>query len=202
MLVASSTVAAFCPFISVWSEFLRMLVNYFRTDNIHRGCPLVRIVFWRWTDGQCCCEMAIWSFLVLKIMECLPCRMLSQESSKSSICITWRPPRPDITDGRVSLVIFFYPDADNLERQWQTINEDDEEEKTYADVSWLMWVHKKHKWMMSWLGLVMSCMGIFLVKNEDVSWSGNSLPFFIGSIPNPSHYHPNFGFKKILWFVL
>ena len=45
------------------------------------------------------------------------------------------PPRPDITDGRVSLVIFFYPDADNLERQWQTINEDDEEEKTYADVS-------------------------------------------------------------------
>ena len=139
------------PFISVWSEFLRMLVNYLRTDNIHRGCPLVRIVFWRWTDGQCCCEMAIWSFLVLKIMECLPCRMLSQESSKLSICITWRPPRPDITDGRVSLVIFFYPDADNLERQWQTINEDDEEEKTYADVSWLMWVHKKHKWMMSWL---------------------------------------------------
>jgi len=44
------------------------------------------------------------------------------------------PAMPDITDGRVSLVIFFYPDADNLERQWQTINEDDEEEKTYADV--------------------------------------------------------------------
>jgi len=33
----------------------------------------------------------------------------------------------------VSLVIFFYPDADNLERQWQTINED-EEEKSSADV--------------------------------------------------------------------
>lgn len=42
--------------------------------------------------------------------------------------------RPDITDGRVSLVIFFYPDADNLERQWQTINEDDEEEKSITDV--------------------------------------------------------------------
>ena len=41
--------------------------------------------------------------------------------------------RPDISDGRVSLVIFFYPDADNLERQWQTINED-EEEKSSADV--------------------------------------------------------------------
>ncbi|CAK9045829.1 unnamed protein product, partial [Durusdinium trenchii] len=44
------------------------------------------------------------------------------------------PTMPDITDGRVSLVIFFYPDADNLERQWQTINEDDEEEKSITDV--------------------------------------------------------------------
>lgn len=34
------------------------------------------------------------------------------------------PERPDIKDGRISLVIFFYPDADNLERQWQTINQE------------------------------------------------------------------------------
>lgn len=47
------------------------------------------------------------------------------------------PPMPDISDGRVSLVIFFYPDADNLERQWQTINED-EEEKSSADVVQLL----------------------------------------------------------------
>ena len=38
--------------------------------------------------------------------------------------------RPDITGGRVSLVIFFYPDADNLERQWQTITEEDDEGKS------------------------------------------------------------------------
>eukprot|EP00438_Fugacium_kawagutii_P021280 Skav209142 [mRNA] locus=scaffold3638:12370:19700:+ [translate_table: standard] len=47
------------------------------------------------------------------------------------------PMPPDITDGRVSLVIFFYPDADNLERQWQTITEDDEE-KSSADVQQLL----------------------------------------------------------------
>jgi len=36
------------------------------------------------------------------------------------------PIMPDVTGGRISLVIFFYPDADNLERQWQTITEDDD----------------------------------------------------------------------------
>ncbi|CAE7282487.1 unnamed protein product [Symbiodinium sp. CCMP2456] len=40
------------------------------------------------------------------------------------------PVMPDITGGRVSLVIFFYPDADNLERQWQTITEEDDEGKS------------------------------------------------------------------------
>ena len=35
------------------------------------------------------------------------------------------PVMPEITGGRVSLVIFFYPDHDNLERrQWQTITDD------------------------------------------------------------------------------
>jgi len=37
------------------------------------------------------------------------------------------PVMPEISKGRISLVIFFYPDADNLERQWQTITEDDDE---------------------------------------------------------------------------
>jgi len=40
------------------------------------------------------------------------------------------PVMPDISGGRVSLVIFFYPDADNLERQWQTITEEDDEGKS------------------------------------------------------------------------
>jgi len=40
------------------------------------------------------------------------------------------PVMPESTGGRISLVIFFYPDADNLERQWQTITEEgDDEEK-------------------------------------------------------------------------
>merc|ERR1712216_119825 len=39
------------------------------------------------------------------------------------------PPMPDVTAGRVSLVIFFYPDHDNLERrQWQTITDDNDQE--------------------------------------------------------------------------
>eukprot|EP00428_Durinskia_dybowskii_P025438 CAMPEP_0170240540 /NCGR_PEP_ID=MMETSP0116_2-20130129/20029_1 /TAXON_ID=400756 /ORGANISM="Durinskia baltica, Strain CSIRO CS-38" /LENGTH=494 /DNA_ID=CAMNT_0010491361 /DNA_START=53 /DNA_END=1534 /DNA_ORIENTATION=- len=39
------------------------------------------------------------------------------------------PQMPDTSGGRISLVIFFYPDADNLERrQWQTIAADNEEE--------------------------------------------------------------------------
>lgn len=42
------------------------------------------------------------------------------------------PPMPDVSTGRVSLVIFFYPDNDNLERrQWQTITDNgDESENT------------------------------------------------------------------------
>ncbi|CAJ1418868.1 unnamed protein product [Effrenium voratum] len=50
------------------------------------------------------------------------------------------PSMPDIKDGRISLVIFFYPDADNLERQWQTINQeegDDEEKSVVADARML-----------------------------------------------------------------
>merc|ERR1711964_166627 len=36
---------------------------------------------------------------------------------------------PEITEGRVSLVIFFSPDHDNLERrQWQTITDDADQE--------------------------------------------------------------------------
>merc|ERR1719263_2499404 len=37
------------------------------------------------------------------------------------------PVMPDVKDGRVSLVIFYYPDHDNLERRhWQTITDDDD----------------------------------------------------------------------------
>jgi len=45
------------------------------------------------------------------------------------------PVMPDASGGRISLVIFFYPDADNLERQWQTIteNDDDQQETHYPD---------------------------------------------------------------------
>lgn len=42
------------------------------------------------------------------------------------------PVMPDVKDGRISLVIFFYPDADNLERQWQTITEEDDEKSASA----------------------------------------------------------------------
>eukprot|EP00930_Biecheleria_cincta_P035096 TRINITY_DN24172_c0_g1_i1.p1 TRINITY_DN24172_c0_g1~~TRINITY_DN24172_c0_g1_i1.p1 ORF type:complete len:670 (+),score=97.10 TRINITY_DN24172_c0_g1_i1:91-2010(+) len=38
------------------------------------------------------------------------------------------PIMPEISGGRISLVIFFYPDADNLERQWQTVTEDGNDE--------------------------------------------------------------------------
>jgi len=37
------------------------------------------------------------------------------------------PVMPEVTDGRISLVIFFYPDSDNLERQWQTIEDGEEQ---------------------------------------------------------------------------
>lgn len=38
------------------------------------------------------------------------------------------PVMPGTKGGRISLVIFFYPDADNLERQWSTVAEDELEE--------------------------------------------------------------------------
>eukprot|EP00927_Polykrikos_kofoidii_P064930 TRINITY_DN60737_c0_g1_i1.p1 TRINITY_DN60737_c0_g1~~TRINITY_DN60737_c0_g1_i1.p1 ORF type:complete len:830 (+),score=130.82 TRINITY_DN60737_c0_g1_i1:77-2491(+) len=31
------------------------------------------------------------------------------------------PPMPEVVDGRISLVVFFYPDRDNLERRWLTV---------------------------------------------------------------------------------
>ncbi len=67
--------AAFCSYSWFFGVklFTVSLVSYLPMVFLHRGCPLVRIVFWRWTAGQCCCEMAIWSFLVLKIMECQLC---------------------------------------------------------------------------------------------------------------------------------
>lgn len=39
------------------------------------------------------------------------------------------PVMPEVTGGRISLVIFFYPDADNLERQWQTVTEDSDDDR-------------------------------------------------------------------------
>ncbi|CAK0828216.1 unnamed protein product [Prorocentrum cordatum] len=39
------------------------------------------------------------------------------------------PVMPEITSGRISLVIFFYPDSDNLERQWKTITDDGEQDE-------------------------------------------------------------------------
>ena len=59
-----------------------------------------------------------------------------QRVSIADSCQAAAASRPDITGGRVSLVIFFYPDADNLERQWQTITEEDDEGKsTVTDAS-------------------------------------------------------------------
>eukprot|EP00931_Biecheleriopsis_adriatica_P066038 TRINITY_DN40462_c0_g1_i1.p1 TRINITY_DN40462_c0_g1~~TRINITY_DN40462_c0_g1_i1.p1 ORF type:complete len:656 (+),score=85.30 TRINITY_DN40462_c0_g1_i1:61-2028(+) len=52
------------------------------------------------------------------------------------------PPMPEVAAGRISLVIFFYPDRDNLERRWLTVldgssdqaADDDDDDAAHADL--------------------------------------------------------------------